>query len=377
MHNAIKKEVNRIAFDLGVAKAFSFVVVVSPQLRNHRKIDGKMGSNRTKKTIIFISLAFIVLKGLTGCTEIPAQEIAPSSVQPQPKIVSPATHHELKDFFAALGYDWKTIEHGVPPFILGTLPADLDRIPRITEKKRIFFLSLLPMVLMANDEIGRQREELIRLFQQHDAGIRIDSARRAWVAAVTEEYRMKGNPLTSIRIREKLLKRVDIVPPSMALAQAASESGYGTSRFARIGNNLFGEWTFIPGTGMVPEKRPAGESYEVRRFETLFDSVRSYMKNLNTHRAYRALRSQRANLRAAGLPLRGMDLARGLENYSTRGEAYVEDIRAIIRRNHLAFLSSATLRDTLALTPESEASNSSLLASLIAGSRTNSRRINP
>lgn len=322
-------------------------------------------------------IASVGLMGITGCTEIPAQEIAPPAGHPKPKIVSPTTHQELKDFFAAHKYAWETLDEGVPPFILATLPHDLDRVPRVIDKKRIFFLSLLPMILMANDEILEQRQALLRLLELHDAGVPLDPAQRAWVSNLVEEYGMGGDPLSSPRVREMLLKRVDIIPPALALAQAASESGYGTSRFARIGNNLFGEWTFIPGTGIIPQRRPAGESYEVRRFETLFDSVKSYMKNLNTHRAYADLRMQRANLRAAGLPVRGMDLARGLERYSTRGESYVEDIRAIIRRNNLALLSSAFLRKDFSTVTQSEVPGSKLFVAMKSGARSTPRRINP
>lgn len=342
---------------------------------------------RSPTAKVLLALAMAASLFLCGCPEQAVQVTSrPPAPQPHPQppeVVTPASHGELKEFFAARNYDWNTVAEGVPPFLLGALPGDLDRIPRVAEKKRVFFLSMLPMVLMVNDEIRRQREELVALFARHDAGDRLSPEQRTLAASLAREYGLQGDPLASDGVRRALLERVDTIPTSLALAQAATESAYGTSRFARQGNNLFGEWTFIPGTGLVPKERPPGATYEVRRFATPYDSVRSYLRNLNTHRAYRLLREQRTHLRTAGRPLKGMDLARGLEKYSTRGEAYVEDIRAIIRRNHLSLLATVTLRDphsppaTEAAVEEAAPSGAGLLASLTPSSRSQSRRINP
>lgn len=328
------------------------------------------------KTLPTLLLAATI--ALCGCGGEAPQSAVRQETSAPAEVIAAGTHQELKTFFANYGYDWNTLSEGVPPLILASLPGDLDRIPRITEKKRVFFLSLLPMVLMANEEISRQREELLGLLERHDAGDRLSPDERDLLASLSREYEVEEDPL-SARGREMLLRRIDIVPPSMALAQAATESAYGTSRFARKGNNLFGEWTFTPGTGLVPKERPDGATYEVRRFGTLYDSVRSYMRNLNTHQAYLALRKQRQHLRDAGQPLRGADLARGLVQYSTRGEAYVEDVRAIIRRNHLSLLADISLRgvQTSPEVVESGPSGAGLLASLSPSSRRATRRIDP
>lgn len=328
---------------------------------------------RHSPNLILIPLIFSVLA--MGCMEKDGSS-APGIL---PEVISPAGYGELKRVFASHEYAWNTIERGVPHLIFEKLPNDLDAIPHLTEKKRVFFLSLLPMVLMANEEILKRREQLEGLFRLHDAGVVLDSGQHAAVASLAREYGLDDDPLTSAAVRRELLRRIDIIPPSMALAQAATESAYGTSRFALEGNNLFGEWTFAPGTGLVPKERPEGEIYEVRRFGNLNESVKSYMKNLNTHRAYRTFRERRAHLRSAGLPLQGMSLARGLENYSTRKEAYVEDIRAIIRRNHLSVLASATLRSSLSspLSKASDAAGSGLLNGLENASRTRTIRENP
>jgi Bax protein len=291
----------------------------------------------TTFTVLLLSPALL----LGGCTEHRTAESLSKA-----KVVTPTSHQELRQFFLSHNYSWDTVKkEGVPPIIVKTLPDDLDDIAKTTEKKRIFFLTLLPMVLMENEHIGQERDDLLRLCALHDLGKSLSPRQKEQVATLAGQYRVQGSPLTSIKARRQLLKRVDVIPPSMVLAQAANESAYGTSRFARMGNNLFGEWTFTPGKGLVPQDRPEGESYEVRRFSSLYDSVKSYMRNINTNSAYTALRNQRAMLRSEGLPLRGMDLAEGLKLYSTRRDDYVKDIREIIRRNRLSLLADATLRN--------------------------------
>lgn len=262
------------------------------------------------------------------------------------KIINPSSHRALKRLFAQSNYSWKTLNQGVPPLVLESLPPDLDRISQLNKRKKMFFLSLLPMVLLVNGEIHREREDLLSLFNDYDQGGSLAKNRRQQVASLAREYRVKGDPLTDQAARQKLLRRVDIIPPSIVLAQAATESAYGTSRFAQDGNNLFGEWTFIVGTGLVPKKRPAGATYEVRRFDSLYDSVKSYMWNINIHRAYRPFREERAHRRAEDRPLNGIELARGLKRYSIRKEDYVQDIRSIIRQNDLSYLASVSLRNS-------------------------------
>jgi Bax protein len=281
---------------------------------------------------------------LSGGSTNPSQDI---SVVPALDIFTPASYQELTLFLDEQGYDWDTLGEGVPSFILTSFPPDLDAVTEITERKRLFFLSLLPIVLLVNDEISRQREELKILLEAHESGIGLIPEQEAVLTALALEYLMEGDPLTDEAVRDELLKRIDIIPPSMVLAQAANESGYGTSRFALEGNNIFGEWTFTPGSGFVPDRRPPGKTYEVRRFPTLYDSVRSYTRNINTHWAYQPLRDHRATLRKDGLPLRGAELAAGLTLYSIRRDAYVREIRSIIRGNHLSLLSSTSLRDSV------------------------------
>ncbi|MEY3016873.1 MAG: hypothetical protein RL336_8, partial [Pseudomonadota bacterium] len=141
-----------------------------------------------------------------------------------------------------------------------------------------------------------------------------------------------------------LWRRVDSVPPSLALAQAANESAYGTSRFAVEANNLYGQWCFRPGCGLVPNARLDEANHEVRKFATPVASVRSYMYNLNTNRAYAALRQVRSNLRHQNKTPTGLAMVETLMHYSSRGQDYVNELAAMIRHNKLSeFDLSSTL----------------------------------
>jgi Bax protein len=164
-------------------------------------------------------------------------------------------------------------------------------------------------------------------------------ADRLWLMVMAERY---GFERVSI---EALLKRVDIIPPSLALAQAAEESGWGTSRFVREGNAVFGQWTYSNTGSLVPSRRDVGKKHRVRTFNSLLDSVRAYAHNLNTHRAYGKLRQLRNSLRLKGEPVEGLLLVDNIKSYSQRGEKYVKDIRNLIKGNNLHRLDDARLHD--------------------------------
>jgi Bax protein len=274
----------------------------------------------------------------------------PPSVEQQPEKaapvdVSPDSLKDLERLFALNNYDLDTLhEHGVPKIIIHNLPEDLKEVGAVSEKKRLFFLTLLPMILMANEEIQAERDTLISLFDSFDQGKLPGALELERLASIQRRYKIKGDPLMDEAVRQKLLTRVDILPPSLVLAQAANESAWGTSRFARLANNIFGEWTFTPGTGIVPKDRPEGASYEVRKFPSIYDSLKSYMANLNTNGAYAPLRRLRAQMRRQDEPLQGTELAKGLLAYSTRREAYVAEIAEMIRYNRLNKFSQASLR---------------------------------
>lgn len=298
---------------------------------------------------------FLMCLVLTGCQQTPPLPPAkPSTATVQ--IIEPDDLESLHSIFKSHGYDWDRLEAGVPPLIITRFPEDLDHRLRTEEKKRTFLLSLLPMVLLANQAIEAERQEIETLLARHDQLGLLTPAEQQRLREITDYYKLDSDPLGDRRARALLLHRVDILPPSLVLAQAATESGWGTSRFAREGNNLFGQRTYRTGNGIVPANRPEGENHEVKRFGNLFESVRSYMRNLNTHNAYRELRELRAKLRRSGHPLSGSQLADGLDAYSVRTSDYINDVRAIIRANGLtraneAFLRAATPYSTPAFIP--------------------------
>lgn len=261
-----------------------------------------------------------------------------------PQTIQAESLTSLQTFFQALDYDWQRIEAGVPPFILESFPQDINYSANVTAKKHAFFMGLLPMVLLVNQEIEQDRSDFLAILDRSNSGERLRSADFKRLQEVLAAYGTPGNPLTDHQLRARLLRRIDTIPPSLVLAQAANESAWGTSRFAQLGNNLFGEWTFKPGTGIVPEDRPEGATYEVRKFPNIYESIRSYMRNLNTHGAYRKLREIRNSLRRENKPVTGLALAHGLANYSQRREDYISDIQGMILYNKLADANLAFLR---------------------------------
>ena len=211
--------------------------------------------------------------------------------------------------------------------------ADLPETTTIPERKRVFLEFLRPVVQVENQRVLAQRERVLAALRTLEAGDRLSPWSKAWLDGMAARYGVDASePLQQARA---LAMRVDIVPASLVLAQAALESGWGRSRFAREANNLFGEWCFSPGCGVVPAQRPADRTYEVAAFDGVGASVRSYLDNLNTHPAYEDMRRIRSRLRQAGEKLDGHDLAAGLSRYAAIGEQSVERVRNVIRRNDL------------------------------------------
>lgn len=198
-------------------------------------------------------------------------------------------------------------------------------------RKEAFFDYMVPLVRQENEAILSSRERLLAI-QEEGAPGWVD---RRWMSLLAERYELDDFDATDATHRAHLIKRVDKVPPSIALAQAANESAWGTSRFARLGNNYFGQWCFVAGCGLVPEARNEGASHEVAAFESVRESVRRYMNNINTHNAYADLRTRRASLRSEGNTISGLALAPTLIRYSERGQEYVSELQAMIRGNEL------------------------------------------
>ena len=224
----------------------------------------------------------------------------------------------------------------------------------VSDKKETFYRFLLPLILHANQMVLRGREALLSGAARLAAGqpisaeeldrVRINaSLLRVLSAEQAAKLLPQGEQLESVI--DELLYKLDIIPPGLALGQAAYESGYGTSRFAGEGNALFGQWTF-GGKGLKPEQqRESLGDHRIAAFDWPFDSVRAYFINLMSHPAYDAFRKLRAERRAAGQPLTSQALADGLISYSERGQAYVDTLKGIIRVNGLEVADQAVLRD--------------------------------
>ena len=216
----------------------------------------------------------------------------------------------------------------------GPLPP-FHEIEQVSVKKQRFFEYLTPVIRAENERIREQRARLLEISEAVDAGESPGWMARRFLDRLAREYRVDAESLDTSELIDALVERVDVIPRSLVLVQAAKESGWGSSRFARRANNLFGQWCFDPGCGVVPSNRPEGRIHEVQSFDTVRDAVASYVRNLNTHRSYEPLREVRAELRAADQPLRGTELARGLGRYSERGDAYVREVQSMIRQNEL------------------------------------------
>lgn len=231
----------------------------------------------------------------------------------------------------------------VPRTFLTKLPDSLPELEDAKRRKQLFVSAMLPIILRANELIIADRGRLLAIKDRLEDGETEGKQQRIWLEQVAKRHRVKLNkPATAEQI-DKLLFKVDIIPTSLALAQAAMESGWGTSYFAQEGNALFGEWVWGDEEGILPRGRDDGKTHRIKSFEYLLDSVRSYMTNLNRHRSYSGLRDRRAELRTHNLVVTGTALAPALVGYSERGIDYVSDIISIIDFNDLDGLDSANL----------------------------------
>ncbi len=256
----------------------------------------------------------------------------------------------VKDVFSTVGYNLDAVRKGemdVPRIQQASFPHDLNEVSHTPERKAIFLRFVLPYVLEANNEVRQQRHRVETLRDELANGVNIDPVDAEWLDELFQEYKIKSGDF------DRLLRRVDTVPPSLALAQSALESGWGTSRFAREGNAAFGQWTTAEYQGIVPKNRAAGADHKIRSFNDLKESVQSYLRNLNTHRAYNAFRKLRAEQRQKNAPINSTSLAATLTRYSEKGSEYVKLLRQIIIGNKLNTLDDARLSETVvALRPD-------------------------
>jgi Bax protein len=277
-----------------------------------------------------------------------------AQLKPTDERVPCRDHNDVFALFDRLGYTqqaWQAGIRDVPRVYLEDIPERWrersSTVMTVGEKKRIFFRLIAPIVLRINELIAVDRARAKDITERLSLGKGVSPEDQAWLAELALRYKVISSPddrLDSDQYPELLL-RVDIIPASVSLAQAASESGWGTSRFAAEGNSLFGQWSW--GKGLKPTEQRGAEhgDHRVAAFGSTGEAAYAYALNLNTQAAYRDFRLKRAELRRRNLRVSGEVLVETLIRYSERGQAYVEDLKTIIRQNRLADTDDAYLRD--------------------------------
>ena len=216
------------------------------------------------------------------------------------------------------------IQKLVKPIYFTQFPKDLDDLKSTKLKKETFIKIVLPLIVAENERILADREKLKIL---SDKKFTTDPEKQ-WIRQKLLEYKVKKGNI------KELLMRMDIIPTSIALAQAAKESGWGTSRFALEGNAIFGQWTWS-GQGIAPLDRESDKNHKILKFPILRASVKAYKNNLNTHKSYAKFRQKRSNLREKNKKISGLELTETLNNYAQTGSEYTKILNQIIRQNRL------------------------------------------
>ena len=232
----------------------------------------------------------------------------------------------LNQLFEDNDYNLKKVRVNkiVKPFEVGMLPEELKNIESTKKRKDLFIKIVLPLILSENNRILRDRDILFKVLNKNNN----TKSERQWLDKKFKQYGVVNKDVTTLKIR------MDIIPVSLALAQAAKESGWGTSRFAIEGNALFGQWTYS-GEGITPAAADKGDKHKVMAFSVLKSSVRAYQRNLNTHKSYKAFRKERATQRDNEENLDSTLLANYLNSYAETGGEYVKILKQIINQNNL------------------------------------------
>ena len=212
----------------------------------------------------------------------------------------------------------------VKPIYFTQFPRDLDALQSTKLKKETFIKIVLPLIVAENERILEDRDKLISLSKKKFT----TDLEKQWIRQKLLEYKVKKGNL------KELIARMDIIPTSIALAQAAKESGWGTSRFALEGNAIFGQWTWS-GQGIAPLDRESNKNHKILKFPILRASVKAYQNNLNTHKSYSKFRQKRSTLRDKNKKIRGLELTETLNNYAQTGTEYTKILNQIIKQNRL------------------------------------------
>tara|TARA_B100001057_G_scaffold158675_1_gene159217 strand:- start:21 stop:1100 length:1080 start_codon:yes stop_codon:yes gene_type:complete len=240
----------------------------------------------------------------------------------------------IKQLFEDTNYSLKDVREKklVKPVALTLLPAEIKMIENTNQRKDFFIQIILPLILQENNNIKLDRKRLFSIINKSNN----TNLEKKWLEKKYKQYGVPTKDLSTLKVR------MDEIPVSLAIAQAAKETGWGTSRFAQEGNALFGQWTWS-GEGLKPKDADKSKGHKVMKFNVLQASVRAYQRNLNTHSSYKNLRKARAELRDQGLPLDSLLLVKFLNQYAETGEKYVEVLQKIIEQNNLKDFDDAKL----------------------------------
>jgi Bax protein len=240
----------------------------------------------------------------------------------------------IEELFRSTNYNLKDVRKNklVKPISLTLLPQEIVKIENSKKRKDLFIQIILPLVIKENNYIKIDRKKLFNILNKS----KNTKAEKIWLNSKFKQYGVVNNDLSTLKIR------MDEVPISMTIAQAAKETGWGTSRFAQEGNALFGQWTWS-GEGIKPLAADNDTTHKIMKFKVLQASVKAYQRNLNTHSSYKDFRSARAELRDEGKKLDSILLSEYLNKYAETGKEYVKILQQIIRQNNLTDFDDAKL----------------------------------
>ena len=244
------------------------------------------------------------------------------------------TTSEIDSLFKEVNYNLKDVRDTklVKPIDIGLLPSEIKNIGNTKKRKDMFIKIVLPLIVKENSKIRIDRKRLFIILNKNSN----TDIEKKWLEKKYKQYGVRQNDLSTLKIR------MDEIPVSLAIAQAAKETGWGTSRFALKGNALFGQWTWS-GEGLKPKNADEGKDHKVMKFHSLQLSVRAYLRNLNTHSTYKNLRKARTELRNQNKPLDSIILSKHLDKYAETGNKYIEVLQKIIEQNNLKDFDEARL----------------------------------
>ena len=244
------------------------------------------------------------------------------------------TTSEIDSLFKEVNYNLKDVRDTklVKPIDIGLLPNEIKNIGNTKKRKNMFIKIVLPLIVKENNKIRIDRKRLFTILNKNSN----TEIEKKWLDKKYKQYGVRQNDLSTLKIR------MDEIPVSLAIAQAAKETGWGTSRFALKGNALFGQWTWS-GEGLKPKNAEKGKDHKVMKFHSLQLSVRAYLRNLNTHSSYKNLRKARTELRNKNKSLDSLILSKHLDKYAETGSQYIEVLQKIIEQNNLKDFDEARL----------------------------------